>query len=77
MKISEDDKWYIADAASTALPALISQLEPPTSPGQETVVYAKHVTTMAHLIGLQMLVARENMLAAIAKNTKEKTNDDA
>ena len=72
MRVSEDDKWYISDAASSALPALISQLDPPSTPGPEAVPYAKHVATLAQLIGLQMLVARENMLAAIDKNNKEK-----
>ena len=76
MRVSEDDKWHISDAASSALPALISQLPPPSGTGPEVVSYAKQVTALAHLIGLQMLVARENVFAAIEKSNKEKANDN-
>jgi hypothetical protein len=76
MRVSEDDKWYISDAASCSLPALIAQLAPPSAPGPKAIAYAKHVTTLAQLIGVQMLVGRENMLAAIAKNNEEKADDN-
>ena len=75
MKISEDDKWYIADTAQAALPALIQAFQPPALSGPEMASYAKNLGVLAHLIGLQMFNARENMLATIEKASPVKQDD--
>src|SRR6056300_1034582 len=52
----EDDKWYISDAAISAMPALINSLEPAGSSTAELKKYAHTIGLMAHLIGVEMLL---------------------
>ena len=70
MKISEDDKWYIAETAQAALPSLIEAFGTPAVSGPEMARYAKNLGVLAHLIGLQMFNGRENMFAALQKSEK-------
>lgn len=72
MQFSEDDKWYIAETAQSAMMTLISSLDGPGSTEEEVKRYTKRISTMAHLIGFEMFLAREKIFAAIDKNkTKE------
>ena len=75
MKMSEDDKWYIAETAQSALPALIQAFQPPALSGPEMANYAKNLGMLAHLIGLQMFNGREQMFATIAKAEPVKKDD--
>lgn len=75
MKISEDDKWYIAETAQAALPALIRVFKPTALSGPEMASYAKNLGALAHLIGLQMLNGREQMFATIDKAASAKKDD--
>jgi hypothetical protein len=75
MRVSEDDKWYISDAANSALPALIQALPPVGDTEADKVGYARKVGILAHLIGVEMLVSRENTFAALDAVGKEKTDD--
>lgn len=75
MKISEDDKWYIAETAQAALPSLIEAFGAPAVSRPEMASYAKNLGVLAHLVGVHMLNARENMFATIAKASQEKKND--
>jgi hypothetical protein len=65
MRVSEDDKWYISDAASSALPALIQTLPPVGDTEAERTAYALKLGIMAHLIGVEMLIRREKTFAAL------------
>jgi len=75
MKLSEDDKWYITDAANTALPALIQAFGIPDTSGPEMARYAQNLGMLAHLIGVQMFNGRENMLGDIEEVSQENNND--
>jgi len=73
----EDDKWYISDAAISAMPALINGLEPVGSSEAELKKYAHSIATLAHLIGVEMLLSRNNTYAAIEAVSKEAGNVSA
>jgi len=73
----EDDKWYISDAAISAMPALISNLEPVGSSEAELRKYAHSIGLLAHLIGVEMLLSRNNTYAAIEAVSKEAGNVSA
>lgn len=77
MIVSEDDKWYISDAAISAMPALINSLEPVGSSEAELKKYAHDIGLLAHLIGVEMLLNRENTYAAIETVSKEAGNASA
>jgi len=72
MRVSEDDKWYISDAANSALPALIKSFPPVGDTEAERTAYARKIGIMAHLIGVEMLLSRENTFAAIEQAIEEK-----
>jgi len=73
----EDDKWYVSDAAISAMPALISNLEPVGSSETELRKYAHSIGLLAHLIGVEMLLSRNNTYAAIEAVSKEAGNVSA
>jgi hypothetical protein len=77
MRVSEDDKWYISDAANSALPALIQALPPVGDTETERTAYARKLGIMAHLIGVEMLLSRENTFAVIEQVIEEKENAEA
>jgi hypothetical protein len=86
MIVSEDDKWYISDAAISAMPALINSLKPPalinslkptSTSDAEAQKYAHGIGVLAHLIGLEMLVSRNNTYAALETVSKEEGNASA
>jgi hypothetical protein len=72
MRVSEDDKWYISEAANSALPALIKALPPFGDSEAERTAYARKLGIMAHLIAVEMLLSRENTFAAIEQAIGEK-----
>jgi hypothetical protein len=74
MRVSEDDKWYISDAANSALPALIKALPPVGDTEAERTAYARKLGIMAHLIGVEMLIGRENTFAVLDQVIEEKEN---
>jgi hypothetical protein len=67
----EDDKWYVSDAAISAMPALINGLSPTGSSEAELKKYARTIATLAHLIGVEMLLSRNTTYAAIETVSKE------
>ena len=73
----EDDKWYISDAAISAMPALINSLEPAGSSAAELKKYAHDIGLLAHLIGVEMLLSRNNTYEAIETIRKEEENAEA
>jgi hypothetical protein len=73
----EDDKWYVSDAAISAMPALINSLEPAGSSEAELKKYAHDIGILAHLIGVEMLLSRNNTYAAIEAVSKEAGNAEA
>ena len=73
----EDDKWYISDAAISAMPALINSLEPAGSSEAELKKYAHDIGMLAHLIGVEMLLSRNNTYEAIEAVRKEEENASA
>jgi hypothetical protein len=77
MRVSEDDKWYISDAANSALPALIQALPPVGDTEAERTAYARKIGIMAHLIGVEMLLSRENTFAVLDQVIEEKENAEA
>jgi hypothetical protein len=77
MRVSEDDKWYISDAANSALPALIQALPPVGDTEAERTAYARKLGIMAHLIGVEMLIGRENTFAVLDQVIEEKENAEA
>jgi len=77
MSIPEDDKWYISDAAMSAMPALINSLEPADSSEAELKKYARNIGLMAHWIGVEMLLSRNNTYEAIETIRKEEENAEA
>lgn len=77
MRFSEDDKWYISDAANTALPALINSLKPADASDSELRKYAYQVGQLAYLIGLEMLFSREATFAAIEQPNEKDENVEA
>jgi hypothetical protein len=77
MPTLEDDKWYISDAAISAMPALINSLEPVGSSEAELKKYAHSIALLAHLIGVEMLLTRNNTYAAIETVSKEGGNASA
>ena len=70
----EDDKWYVSDAAISAMPALINGLEPVGDSEAELKKYARTLATLAHLIGVEMLLSRNNTYEAIETVSKEEGN---
>jgi hypothetical protein len=77
MRVSEDDKWYISDAAICALPALIKSLPPVGDIEADRVAYARKLGIMAHLIGVEMLLSRENAFDVLNQVIEEKENAEA
>jgi len=77
MIVSEDDKWYISDAAISAMPALINSLKPTSTSDAEAQKYAHSIALLAHLIGVEMLLSRNNTYAAIETVSKEAGNASA
>jgi hypothetical protein len=77
MRVSEDDKWYISDAANSALPALIQALPPVGDTEAERTAYARKLGIMAHLIGVEMLLSRGNTFAVLDQVVEEKENAEA
>jgi len=77
MPALDDDKWYISDAAISAMPALINSLEPAGSSTAELKKYAHTIGLMAHLIGVEMLLCRNNTYEAIETVSKEEENASA
>ena len=73
----EDDKWYISDAAISAMPALINTLEPAGSSEAELKKYAHDIGMLAHLIGVEMLLSRNNTYEAIEAVRKEEEDASA
>jgi hypothetical protein len=67
----EDDKWYVSDAAISAMPALISSLDPLGDSEAELKKYAHSIALLAHLIGVEMLLIRNTTYAAIETVSKE------
>jgi hypothetical protein len=67
----EDDKWYVSDAAISAMPALINSLEPAGSSAAELKKYAHTIATLAHLIGMEMLLNRNTTYEAMETVSKE------
>jgi hypothetical protein len=67
----EDDKWYVSDAAISAMPALINSLEPVGDSEAELKKYARTLATLAHLIGVEMLLSRNTTYEAIETVSKE------
>jgi hypothetical protein len=77
MPALDDDKWYISDAAISAMPALINTLEPAGSSAAELKKYAHTIGLMAHLIGVEMLLCRNSTYEAIETVSKEEENASA
>jgi hypothetical protein len=77
MRVSEDDKWYISDAAICALPALIKALPPVGDTEAERTAYARKLGIMAHLIGVEMLIGRENTFAVLDQVIEERKDAEA
>lgn len=77
MSVLEDDKWYISDAAMSAMPALINSLEPAGSSEAELKKYAHDIGLLAYLIGVEMLLSRNNTYEAIETIRKEEENAEA
>jgi hypothetical protein len=77
MRVSEDDKWYISDAANSALPALIKSFPPVGDTEADRTAYARKIGIMAHLIGVEMLLSRENTFAVLDQVIEEKENAEA
>ena len=77
MPALDDDKWYISDAAISAMPALINTLEPAGSSAEELKKYAHDIGLMAHWIGVEMLLSRNNTYEAIEAVRKEEENAEA
>jgi hypothetical protein len=73
----EDDKWYVSDAAISAMPALINSLEPVGSSEAELKKYAHSIALLAHLIGMEMLVSRITTYEAMETVNKEAGNASA
>ena len=73
----EDDKWYISDAAISAMPALINTLEPAGSSAEELKKYAHDIGLLAHLIGMEMLLCRNSTYEAIETVSEEEENASA
>jgi hypothetical protein len=73
----EDDKWYVSDAAISAMPALISNLKPAGSSEAELKKYAHSIALLAHLIGVEMLLSRNTTYEAIETVSKEVGNAEA
>jgi hypothetical protein len=71
MSTLEDDKWYISDAAISAMPALINGLSPVGSSEAELKKYAHSIATLAHLIGVEMLLSRNTTYEAMETVNKE------
>jgi hypothetical protein len=71
MPTLEDDKWYVSDAAISAMPALISSLEPVGDSEAELKKYAHTIALLAHLIGVEMLLSRNNTYEAMETVSKE------
>jgi hypothetical protein len=67
----EDDKWYVSDAAISAMPALINSLEPVGSSEAELKKYAHSIALLAHLIGMEMLLSRNTTYEAMETVNKE------
>jgi hypothetical protein len=67
----EDDKWYVSDAAISAMPALISSLDPLGDSEAELKKYARTIATLAHLIGVEMLLNRNTTYEAMETVNKE------
>jgi hypothetical protein len=67
----EDDKWYVSDAAISAMPALISNLEPVGASEAELKKYAHTIALLAHLIGMEMLLNRNTTYEAMETVNKE------
>ena len=77
MSTLEDDKWYVSDAAISAMPALINSLEPVGSSEAELKKYAHDIALVAHLIGVEMLLSRNTTYEAIKTVSKEAGNASA
>ena len=73
----EDDKWYVSDAAISAMPALINSLEPVGSSEAELKKYAHSIALLAHLIGMEMLLNRNTTYEAMETVNKEAGNASA
>ena len=73
----EDDKWYVSDAAISAMPALISSLDPLGDSEAELKKYAHTLALLAHLIGVEMLLSRNTTYEAIEAVRKEEENAEA
>jgi hypothetical protein len=73
----EDDKWYVSDAAISAMPALINSLEPVGSSEAELKKYAHTIALLAHLIGMEMLLNRNTTYEAMETVSKEGGNASA
>jgi hypothetical protein len=74
----EDDKWYVSDAAISAMPALIKTgLSPISSSEAELKKYAHSIATLAHLIGMEMLLSRNTTYEAMETVSKEAGNASA
>jgi hypothetical protein len=67
----EDDKWYVSDAAISAMPALINSLEPVGDSEAELKKYARTIALLAHLIGMEMLLSRNTTYEAMETVNKE------
>ena len=74
MPALDDDKWYISDAAISAMPALINSFEPAGSSAAELKKYAHDIGLIAHLIGVEMLLCRNSTYEAIETVSKEEEN---
>jgi hypothetical protein len=77
MPTLEDDKWYVSDAAISAMPALINSLEPVGSSEAELKKYAHSIALLAHLIGMEMLLSRNTTYEAMETINKEAGNASA
>jgi hypothetical protein len=73
----EDDKWYVSDAAISAMPALINSLEPVGDSEAELKKYAHSIALLAHLIGVEMLLSRNTTYEAMETVNKEEGNASA
>jgi len=61
----------------SAMPALINSLEPADSSEAELKKYARNIGLMAHWIGVEMLLSRNNTYEAIETIRKEEENAEA
>ena len=77
MPALDDDKWYISDAAISAMPALINSIEPADSSEAELKKYAHTIALLAHLIGMEMLLSRNTTYEAMETVSKEAGNAEA